>query len=200
MQTEPQVCFDDIPVDETVRAAALEHIAHLEQRHGRITGCKVVIAQPHRHHHDGRLASVRVEVIVPGGEVVVSRDQHLDHAHEDVLVALRDAFHAARRRLEDHVRRRRGMEKQHDGRLHGRVTAVFPLAGYGFIGMPDGGEVYFHRHTLSEREFRLLDVGTPVFLSVEDGAQGPQATVVQLEHPHGRVAHGHGGTGEEEKA
>lgn len=115
MQTSPQVSFDGIPVDEAVRAAALEHAADLERFSDRITGCHVVVAQPHRHHRSGRLYSVRVEIVVPGGEIVVNRDQHLDHAHEDVFVALRDAFAAARRRLEDHVRRMRGDEKRHAG-------------------------------------------------------------------------------------
>lgn len=79
----------------------------------RITGCHVVVAQPHRHHRGGRLSSVRIDVVVPGGEIVVNRDQHLDHTHEDVFVALRDAFAAARRRRDDHVRRMRGDEKRH---------------------------------------------------------------------------------------
>jgi len=113
MQTSPQVSFDDIPVDEAVRDAALEHIADLERFSRRITGCHVVVAQPHRHHRAGRLYAVRIDLVVPGGEIVVNRDQHLDHAHEDVFVALRDAFAAARRRLEDHVRRMRGDEKRH---------------------------------------------------------------------------------------
>lgn len=186
MQTEPVVCFDDLPDDEDVRAAALGQIARLESLSARITGCKVVISQPHRHHRDGRLVSVRVEVIVPGGEVVVSRDHHLDHAHEDVRVALRDAFRAARRRLEDHVRRRRGVEKHHAPRQSGRVSAVFPLAGYGFVTLADGREVYFHRHALPDRDFRRLDIGTAVWLSVEDGDQGPQAIALHLEHPHGQ--------------
>lgn len=113
MQTVAQVSFDDIPVDESIRDAALEHVAELERFSRRITGCHVVVAQPHRHHRAGRLYSVRIDLVVPGGEIVVNRDQHLDHAHEDVYVALRDAFAAARRRLEDHVRRMRGDEKRH---------------------------------------------------------------------------------------
>jgi len=113
MQTAAQVSFDDLPVDEAVRDAALEHVAELERFSHRITGCHVVVAQPHRHHREGRLYSVRIDLVVPGGEIVVNRDQHLDHAHEDVFVALRDAFAADRRRLEDHVRRMRGEEKRH---------------------------------------------------------------------------------------
>jgi cold shock CspA family protein len=184
MQTAPQVSFDDLPVDAAVRDAALDHIAQLERVSDRITGCHVVVAQPHRHHREGRLYSVRVDLVVPGGEIVVNRDHHLDHAHEDVHVALRDSFLAARRRLEDHVRRMRGVEKTHATRARGRISRIFPLEGYGFIETPDGREVYFHRHAISDREFRIADVGTQVFFSEEEGDEGPQAAAVHLIRPH----------------
>jgi len=196
MQTQPQVSFDDLPVDEAVRDAALEHIAHLERFTDRITGCHVVIAQPHRHHRQGRLYSVRVDLVVPGGEIVVNRDHHLDHAHEDVFVALRDSFDAARRRLEDRVRRQRGTEKAHATKARGRVSQLFPLQGYGFIETPDGREIYFHRHALPDAEFHAVDVGSPVFFSEEEGDAGPQASAVHLVHPHGRAARGRPATGE----
>lgn len=190
MQTIPQVSFDDLPIDEAVRDAALDHVAQLERLSDRITGCHVVVAQPHRHHREGRLFSVRVDVVVPGGEIVVNRDHHLNHAHEDVYVALRDSFLAARRRLEDHVRRLRGSEKLHAARDQGRIARIFPLYGYGFIETPDGREVYFHRHAMSEREFRLADIGTLVFYSEEEGDEGPQAAAVHLVHPHAQARHG----------
>jgi cold shock CspA family protein len=189
MQTEPQVSFDDLPVDEAVRDAALEHVAQLERLYDRITGCHVVVAQPHRRHREGRLYTVRVDLVVPGGEIVVNRDQHLDHAHEDVFVALRDAFLAARRRLEDHVRRLRGAEKAHAPRARGRITQIFPLQGYGFIVTPDGREVYFHRHAISDQDFRMADVGSPVLFTEEEGDQGPQAAAVHLERPHSHALH-----------
>ena len=188
MQTDPQVSFDDLPVDEAVRDAVLEHVADLERFTPRITGCHVVIAQPHRRHREGRLYSVRVDLVVPGAEIVVNRDHHLDHAHEDVFVALRDAFQAVRRRLEDHARRMRGAEKLHEPRARGRIVRFFPLLGYGFIETPDGREIYFHRHALSEREYRAAVIGTDVFYSEEEGDSGPQASAVHLVHPHGRAA------------
>ena len=196
MQTQPQVSFDDIPIDEAVRDAALDHIAQLEGFSDRITGCHVVIAQPHRHHREGRLYSVRVDVRVPGGEIVVNRDHHLDHAHEDVFVALRDSFRAARRRLEDRVRRLRGVEKSHAPRTQGHVAQIFPLQEYGFIQAADGREIYFHRRSMSDNDFRTIDVGSPVFFSEEEGDQGPQAAFVQLIHPHARASR-HGGRGPE---
>ena len=193
MQTQPQVSFDDIPIDEAVRDAALRHIDELEATYDRITGCHVVVAQPHRHHREGRLYSVRVDLIVPGAEIVVNRNHPLDHAHEDVFVAMRDSFDAARRRLEDHVRHLRGAEKSHTHRAVGRVTQIFPLQGYGFLETPDGREIYFHQHALSENDFRMVDVGSTVHFSEEEGDEGPQAAHVQLVHPHSHAAR-HGGT------
>jgi cold shock CspA family protein len=180
MQTQPQVTFDDIAIDEAVREAAFDHVEQLERYSDRITGCHVVVAQPHRRHREGRLYSVRIDLLVPGGEIVVNREHHLEHAHEDALVALRDAFLAARRQLEDHVRRLRGAEKRHAVRPRGRVTQVFPLAGYGFLVTPDGREVYFHRHAMSDRDFRRLDVGSSVVFGEGEGEDGPQATYVRL--------------------
>jgi cold shock CspA family protein len=183
MQTEPQVSFQGIPVDAAVRDAALAHVGQLETVWDRITGCHVVISQPHRHHHRGRLYSVRVDLVVPGAEIVVTRDEHLDHAHEDVFVALRDAFLAARRRLDAHVRRLRGCEKTHEGRPRGRIVRLFPLLGYGFIETADGREIYFHRHAISDHDYQHADIGSTVFFREEEGDDGPQAVVVQLAHP-----------------
>ena len=193
MQTQPQVSFDDIPIDEAVRDAAFRHIDELESTYDRITGCHVVVAQPHRHHRAGRLYSVQIDLIVPGAEIVVNRNHPLDHAHEDVFVALRDSFNAVRRQLEDHVRHLRGAEKPHTPRAMGRVTQIFPLQGYGFLETPDGREIYFHQHALSEKDFRMVDVGSTVHFSEEEGDEGPQAAHVQLVHPHSHAAR-HGGT------
>jgi cold shock CspA family protein len=188
MQTQPQISFDDLPVDEAVREAALEHVARLEKTYDRITGCHVVIAQPHRHHREGRLYSVRVDLVVPGSEIVVNRNHPADHAHEDVYVALRDSFDAARRRLEDHVRHLRGAVKRHLPRAEGRVTQIFPLQGYGFIETSDGREIYFHRHALSADDFRIVDLGTRVHFTEEEGDEGPQAASVEV--VHGAAARG----------
>jgi cold shock CspA family protein/ribosome-associated translation inhibitor RaiA len=186
MQTEPRIVFDDIPIDEAVRTAAVEHVAELEQFHDRITACTVVIALPHRRHERGSLYSVRIDLVVPGGQIVVNRDHHDNHAHEDVFVALRDAFDAARRRLEDHVRRMRGVEKIHASRAVGFVARLFPLRGYGFIETPDGREIYFHRHAVLNDRFDAIEPGWEVEFAEESGEQGPQAASVWVVHIGGR--------------
>ena len=52
-----------------------------------------------RHHHQGDLFRVRIEIDAPGKELAVTHTGPRDHAHEDVYVAIRDAFRAAVRRL-----------------------------------------------------------------------------------------------------
>jgi ribosome-associated translation inhibitor RaiA len=80
----------------------------LRQFHQAITSCRVVVERPHKHHHQGGHFVVRLRLVVPGADFVINHD----HA-EDVHVAVRDAFDAARRQLEDHVSRRDGGAKSH---------------------------------------------------------------------------------------
>lgn len=108
MKTPVQVAFKGVQESDAVQAAAWKHVQELEHFYNRITSCRVVVEAPHHHQHKGMLYSVRVDLTVPGAEIVVNREHSQDHAHEDVYVAMRDAFLAARRQLEDHVRVMRG--------------------------------------------------------------------------------------------
>jgi ribosome-associated translation inhibitor RaiA len=74
----------------------------------RIHGCHITVEAPHRHGHSGKLYKVGLTLQMPGQDVIVNRTGPQDHAHEDVYVALRDAFDAATRQIEDHVRIARG--------------------------------------------------------------------------------------------
>jgi hypothetical protein len=62
--------------------------------------CRVVIELHHRHHHQA-ISTMRVDLKAPDTEIVASREPVEHHAHEDVYVAIRDAFDAVRRQLED---------------------------------------------------------------------------------------------------
>lgn len=183
MQTQPTVSFDGVAVDDAIRDAALAHVHDLERLSRDIVGCHVVLSQPHQHHRRGRLWSARIEVVIPGADIIVNRTHHLDHAHEDPLVTLRDAFGAARRRLEDCIRRRRGAVKAHEPHDEGRILRVLPAENHGFIATPDGREIYFHAHALCERALSGLEPGTPVRFTVEEGDDGPQATWVHVTGP-----------------
>jgi ribosome-associated translation inhibitor RaiA len=108
-----QITFHQLPASEALEADVRGRVAELETVYDRITSCRVVIDVPHRHHQQGRLFRVGIDLGVPGGHIVVGRASDSDAAHEDPYVAVRDAFRAARRQLEDHVQRQRGDVKSH---------------------------------------------------------------------------------------
>ena len=122
MKLELQVTFRDVEPSGGVEQAIRDKAAKLDQFYDRITGCRVVVAAPHRHHHKGRLYNVRIDLTVPGGELVVNRDNSKAAAHHDVHVAIRDAFDAAKRQVQDFARRRRGEVKAHSVTSPGRAT------------------------------------------------------------------------------
>ncbi len=99
MQIPLQISFRNMDPSPAVEARIRKKAEKLERFHDRIIGCTVVVEAPHRHHHKGKLYSVKVDISVPGKDVVVDRAKPTDHAHEDVYVAIRDAFDAATRRL-----------------------------------------------------------------------------------------------------
>ena len=115
MQIPLQISFRNTDPSPAVEARIRKKAEKLERFHDRIVGCNVVVEAPHRHHHKGKLYSVRVDISVPGKGVVVDRAKPVDQAHEDVYVAIRDAFDAAVRRLEDQARKMRGNVKSHAG-------------------------------------------------------------------------------------
>ena len=101
-------------------------------------------------------------------------------AHEDVYVAIRDAFNAAGRKLQDYARRRRGKTKTHEATPLARVAKIFPIDDYGFLQTPDGREIYFHKNSVLQPGFDRLEVGTEVYYAEELGEKGPQATTVRV--------------------
>jgi ribosome-associated translation inhibitor RaiA len=106
MQLPPQITFVDVPHSDSVEAVILEKIAKLQEFHSRIVACRVAVSQQCARGRNGHLYQVRVEVTIPGAkDIVASRDPGVDHSHENVLVAVRDAFDAARRQLDEHAAR-----------------------------------------------------------------------------------------------
>jgi ribosome-associated translation inhibitor RaiA len=107
MQQPLQIAFHGVEPSEGVETRIRERIAEIEEFCADIIRCRVVVELPHRHHQHGSMYRVSVDLKLPKDEIVVSREPGKNHAHEDVYVAIRDAFDATRRRVEDYVRRRR---------------------------------------------------------------------------------------------
>jgi len=159
MQLPLQITFHHIDTSDAVAARIRERSEELERFFDRIVSCRVVVECQHPRRQQGNLFRVRVNLKVPGGEIVVGRNPEAHHAHEDVYVAIRDAFDATRRLLEDHVRRGRGDVKLHAVPDHGRIARLLPAQNCGFILSADGSEIYFHRNSVVNGAFEELAVG-----------------------------------------
>ncbi len=180
MQVPLEIVFEDMDPSDAIDSRLREETAKLEQFTDRITSTRVVVAKPHRHHRKGNTYRVRIHITVPGGgDIIVSRDPGDRGAHEDVYVTIRDAFGAARRQLQDQVRKQQGHIKQHDTPPHGVIATLVPEEEHGFIAASDGREIYFHRNAVANEGYEALEAGTEVRFSEEVGDKGPQASFVQ---------------------
>jgi len=110
MQIPLQVTFRNLTHSDAIEAEVRKRATKLEQFCDHITSCRVTVETVGKHQHQGRRYNVHVDLTVPGGEMVIAHN----HSDEDVYVAIRDALDAAKRRLEDLVRRQRGQVKQHE--------------------------------------------------------------------------------------
>ncbi|OFW05181.1 MAG: hypothetical protein A3I61_10490 [Acidobacteria bacterium RIFCSPLOWO2_02_FULL_68_18] len=114
-------------------------VARLETFYPGIVGCRVLVDVPHRHRGHGRHVGVRIELSLPGEDVIVGheptthgvledvqeethhKDDELEAVHKYAEVAIREAFDAARRRLQDFARRQRGAVKAHQAPNRGSM-------------------------------------------------------------------------------
>lgn len=184
MQQPLQITFRDIPHSDAVEANIREHAEKLDQFYNSIMSCRVMVEAPHGHHHQGTLYHVRIDLTVPGKELIANRAPSEHHAHEDVYVSIRDAFDAARRQLQDFKRQQEGHVKTHEVPAHGRVTELMPEEDYGRIQTPDDRNIYFHRNSLVHGNYDELELGSEVRFVEEAGEEGPQASTVYLEGTH----------------
>ena len=204
MEIPLKIAFRNMEPSRAIEASVREKANKLESFYDRIMSCRVMVEAPHRHHHKGKAYQVRIDITVPGGELVINRapkrlkttklppstriekDLSENHepskhaAHEDIYVAIRDAFNAAGRRLQDYARRQSGAIKAHEPAAQGRVSKLFPEERYGFLETPDGREIYFHDHSVLQPGFDHVAVGTEVRFAEELGEKGPQASTVRV--------------------
>ena len=119
MQSPIQITFRGIEHSEFIEDKIREKAKKLERYYPNILHCHVVIESEHHRHHQGNLFDIRIDISVPDKEIVISRKKHNNHAHENAYVAIRDAFDAARRQLEDYARIHRGDVKSHKASSRG---------------------------------------------------------------------------------
>lgn len=178
MESPVQVTFRDMTPSPAVSAHVEKRAERLDKFFDRIVKCHVVVEAPHRRSAKGQKFHVRIDLHVPGKELVVSKNP--EEAREDMHAAVDDAFGDAERVLEDYARQLRSGVKSHSRPPHGVVAKVFRDRGYGFIETEDNREVYFHQNSVLGISFDKLEVGTKVRFAEEDGDKGPQASTVHL--------------------
>ncbi len=210
MQVRPTVTFRGFHPFPGLEADVQRRIDRLTTYYASIVACRVLVELAHRHHESGNRFHVRIELTVPGEQIAVTHEHGLhataqdtdaeratkqdetDPERQHALVAVRQAFDVARRRLQDYARRQRGVVKRSVRRPTGRVVKLYPGDGYGFIetsSMSETGaletthEVYFQRECVLDHAFDRLKVDTPVSFVEEPGEKGPQASTVRIAHP-----------------
>jgi ribosomal subunit interface protein len=182
MKQPLQITFHGMEASAAVEDAARTKAAHLDRFAPDIMSCRVVVDLLQKHKHQGRPFGVRIDLTLPGHELVVDRVEN-----EDIYVALREAFDNMKRQLEDVVRLRRGDEKQHPRELRGEVVRLSGPEGFGFIRTPDGDEYYFGSDNLTSGRMDQLQEGTAVRFITDPATQRPQAKRVSLsKHRMGR--------------
>ena len=197
MQSPLQITFRNMTPSATIEEWVRTEADKLDSFYNRVIGCRVAIEMPHRHHRKGSPYHIRVDLTVPGEEIVVKRQPSLSHRarqlgeteikkhlevktpHKNLHTAINDAFRAAGRRLQDYARRQRGEVKSHPSLQVARVGKILQDQGYGFLTSDDGRGIYFHKNSVLNGAFSHLKVGTRVSFVEELGEKGPQASTVR---------------------
>jgi ribosomal subunit interface protein len=179
MQIPLQITFSNMDPSDAVRARIEELASKLDRFSDQIMSCRVVVRAPNRRQKTGRLYHVSIDLTLPGHEVAINRSPPKHQAHEDIYVAIRDAFDALTRRVEDVTRQQRGDVKTHDTPAVGTVLRLFPKKNYGFIEDATLGEIYFHANSVPNDSFHKLAVGDKVRYVAAQGENGLQASVVK---------------------
>ncbi|MDR2876746.1 MAG: HPF/RaiA family ribosome-associated protein [Chromatiales bacterium] len=162
MKLPLQITTRNVSLSEAAAETIREKSAKLETFYDSIMACRVLVEAPHRHKHQGVSYNVRLDITVPGGEIVVKREPN-----EDLYIAIRDSFDAARRQLQSFARRQRGQVKVHEGSPVGHVRNIQVEQE-----TDDGEEVYFHSNSSKGGDgFDRLTPDVAAKFVEEDGEQ-----------------------------
>lgn len=175
MQTPLELVSRDFKLPRGLRAVIERRVAKLDALAPRLTSCHVAVERPHGRGRTGLLYQVRLDLRLPGRDVSVTR-----RSGETPLEAVQAAFDAAERRLRGSKGRRATAWHPREEPLHGRVTEVYPIAGYGFLEGADGKRVYFDERSVLHDGFGRLEPGVVVRYAEEEGVEGPQASTVEV--------------------
>lgn len=175
METPFKLDLRNVVLPVSIERRIDRKVAKMDRLFDGIIGCHLTLSRPGAQPHKAGRFDVRLEITVPGKAIIVNRPQS-----ENLAVAIREAFDAGIRQVEEYARMRRNNVKHHAEPPRGRIIRIFPEDGYGFIDDGLGREIYFHRNSVLGPGFEALEVGAQVRFAEEEGNEGPQARSVAL--------------------
>ena len=102
MHTPVEIHFHGIEKSEAIEERVREKVSKLAKHFGRITRCRVVLEAPHRSPQKPKVFQIKIEISLPRRRpIVVRHEREGSHANEELPLAIRDAFEAALRKIDD---------------------------------------------------------------------------------------------------
>jgi cold shock CspA family protein len=181
MDTPLEIAFHNLSSSPTLEEDIRKRVAKLERLYPRLIGCRVAVEALHKQHQTGNIFETHIEMYVPGGKLVVSREPHRvqqRYAKPDAYASVRQAFKAAENQLKAFKEQQRGDIKTHPVMFQARVAEVHRERDHGFITTNEGRQLYFHRNSVMDRDFAELAEGDVVHFIEGEGDTGPTASKV----------------------
>jgi len=179
-----EISFHDLSPSAAIEAQIRRHVERLDRRFSHLIGCRVSVEAPHRQHRTGNVVEVHITLSLPGNDLAVSPEPHHAkdrYAEADLELAINEAFANAERQLMARKAQRRQDTSAPDASaLRGQVALIQPGDDHGFILTSTGGQLYFHRDSVTDGDFDRLREGDVVHYVEEEGDAGPVAAKVRV--------------------
>ena len=178
MDVPAEIAFRNVEPTATLERAIEDGIASLEKVHPRLVSCRVMVEEDNRG-----FPHVRLDIAVPGSELVVTREAQVDPQRRDIAQTVREAFDVARRQLRERRKRVAVDGKRRDFAPEGRILRLIqdgPAGRTGYLLSGDGREVYFHEDALRDVSYDELEEGMEVTFVHASGRESGQASAVSL--------------------
>lgn len=165
-------------VEETIR----NEVQRLEKVCDYLSSCRVAIEERQKYQNQGSPFHVRVLLTVPPGhEISSTKTENKGDMHESLTTVIRKAFKGAEKHLKRIVEQQRDHVKKHEQQeVNAVIVKIFQDEGYGFLKNNEGDEIYFHKNSVINDEFKRLQQGIVVRYVEEMGKKGPQASTVRI--------------------
>lgn len=117
MDTPLEITFKGLDKSLSIEEKIQEKVAKLERIFARITHCRVVVSAPNKHAHKGKSYEIKIDIGIPDHKpLILTHESEVGNAQADLLIALRDAFEIAKRRLDDIAKRVKTSARSERGR------------------------------------------------------------------------------------